>query len=316
MNKLLTILTSKHLILVGDSYQIESIRFGNWFHLAKEFLDTESIFDLDKRSQAQMHQYRTQQLELIKLWDYVRNSDYKVFLEHLVNYNLSSSLNSDLFSLSPADSVILSLNYDGPFGINSINQFMQSTNPNPPYELGLLTFKETDPILFNRPDLLDPAIHNNSRGKILKIEEDDDYFVFTIELEHHICTSEAPYSPIELLDDINEGRSIIKFPISKSKLSSDGAQYVIPFQLAYAISIHKAQGLEFNSVKLVVTARTVKQYTPSIFYTAITRARKSVRIFWNPMVENLMLQHLSACQKNDSDKGILEQILRDPTLLT
>ena len=316
MNKLLTILTSKHLILVGDSYQIESIRFGNWFHLAKEFLDTESIFDLDKRSQAQMHQYRTQQLELIKLWDYVRNSDYKVFLEHLVNYNLSSSLNSDLFSLSPADSVILSLNYDGPFGINSINQFMQSTNPNPPYELGLLTFKETDPILFNRPDLLDPAIHNNSRGKILKIEEDDDYFVFTIELEYHICTSEAPYSPIELLDDINEGRSIIKFPISKSKLSSDGAQYVIPFQLAYAISIHKAQGLEFNSVKLVITARTVKQYTPSIFYTAITRARKSVRIFWNPMVENLMLQHLSACQKNDSDKGILEQILRDPTLLT
>lgn len=316
MNRLLKVLSSNYLMLVGDSFQIESIRFGNWFRLAKEFLDTESIFDLDKGPQAQTRQYRTQQPELIKLWDSVRKSDYKVLLEHLLNYNLSSRVNSDLFLLNPTDTVVLSLNYDGPFGINSINQFMQGTNPNPPYQLGLLTFKETDPILFNRPDLLDPIIHNNSRGKILNIEEDDDYFVFTIELEYRICTSEVPYSPIELLDEINEGRSIIKFPISKSKLSSEGAQYVIPFQLAYAISIHKAQGLEFNSVKLVVTARTIRQYTPNIFYTAITRARKSVRIFWNPMVENLMLKHLSSCPKNDRDKRILEQILRDPTLLT
>lgn len=319
MNELLTVLSSNYLMLVGDSFQIESIRFGNWFRLAKEFLDAESIFDLNKGPQAQTRQYRTQQPELIKLWDSVRKSDYKLLLEHLLNYDLSASVNSDLFLLNPTDTVVLSLNYDGPFGINSINQFMQSTNPNPPYQLGLLIFKEADPILFNRPDLLDPTIHNNSRGKILKIEEDDDCFVFTIELEYHICTSEAPYSPIELLDEINEGRSIIKFRISKSELSSEGHQYVIPFQLAYAISIHKAQGLEFNSVKLIVTERTIKQYTPTIFYTAITRARKNVRIFWNPTVENLMLKHLSSLssrRKKDKDKGILEQIFKDPTLLT
>ena len=42
---------------------------------------------------------------------------------------------------------------------------------------------------------------------------------------------------------------------------------VIPFQLAYAISIHKAQGLEYKSVKIVIPSSNAEKITHSIFYT-------------------------------------------------
>ncbi|APA82703.1 AAA family ATPase [Francisella tularensis] len=36
------------LVLVGDIFQIESIRFGNWFEISKDFLPKQTIFELTK----------------------------------------------------------------------------------------------------------------------------------------------------------------------------------------------------------------------------------------------------------------------------
>ena len=49
---------------------------------------------------------------------------------------------------------------------------------------------------------------------------------------------------------------------------------VIPFQLSYAVSIHKAQGLEYDSVKVIIPKSNSEKITHGIFYTAITRAKK------------------------------------------
>jgi ATP-dependent exoDNAse (exonuclease V) alpha subunit len=64
---------------------------------------------------------------------------------------------------------------------------------------------------------------------------------------------------------------------------------VVPFQIAYAVSIHKAQGLEFNSVKIVITDEIEDHITHSIFYTAITRAREKLKIYWTPEVGQRIL---------------------------
>ena len=53
----------------------------------------------------------------------------------------------------------------------------------------------------------------------------------------------------------------------------------VPFQIAYAVSIHKAQGFEYNSVKIVVTDEVEELVTHNIFYTAITRAREKLKIY-------------------------------------
>lgn len=68
--------------------------------------------------------------------------------------------------------------------------------------------------------------------------------------------------------------------------------YVVPFQVAYAVSIHKAQGLEYNSVKIVITDEVEELVTHNIFYTAITRARKTLKIYWTPEVEEKVLNRI------------------------
>ena len=51
----------------------------------------------------------------------------------------------------------------------------------------------------------------------------------------------------------------------------------IPFQIAYAVSIHKAQGLEYDSVKVIITEEVDEMITHNIFYTAITRSKKHLK---------------------------------------
>ncbi len=50
-------------------------------------------------------------------------------------------------------------------------------------------------------------------------------------------------------------------------------------ELGYVISVHKAQGSEFNRVYLVLPKRNSSLISMELFYTAITRAQKSLTIF-------------------------------------
>lgn len=71
---------------------------------------------------------------------------------------------------------------------------------------------------------------------------------------------------------------MIRFTVDDHRIVDENHEVpetaVVPFQVAYAVSIHKAQGLEFNSVKIVITDEIEDHITHSIFYTAITRARE------------------------------------------
>ena len=72
----------------------------------------------------------------------------------------------------------------------------------------------------------------------------------------------------------------------------NGYEHIVPFNLAYAISIHKAQGLEYNSVKIIITSNIEEQITKNIFYTAITRAKKDLKIFWSHETENKIFENM------------------------
>ena len=67
---------------------------------------------------------------------------------------------------------------------------------------------------------------------------------------------------------------------------------LVPFQVAYAVSIHKAQGLEYKSVKIIITNEIEELITHNIFYTAITRAKEKLKIYWTPESEQHVLGSL------------------------
>jgi len=83
---------------------------------------------------------------------------------------------------------------------------------------------------------------------------------------------------------------------------------IVPFQIAYAVSIHKAQGLEYSSVKLVITDEVDELITHNIFYTAITRAQHELKIYWTPEVEKKVLQRIRPLNI-DADVEILRTFI-------
>lgn len=140
MRKLLQKAKYKLLVLVGDTYQIESITFGNWFNLAKFFVPRKSFHELTKP-------YRAQNQELLDLWTKVRKMEEDI-TEHLVHFDYSSSLDATIFERKSEDEIILCLNYNGLYGINNINRFLQNSNSSQGETWGLWTYKINDPILF------------------------------------------------------------------------------------------------------------------------------------------------------------------------
>gem|GEM_PF-2784906 len=117
----------------------------------------------------------------------------------------------------------------------------------------------------------------------------------------------------ELLDNEKDGKSTIRFSVyatSEEDLDNDSVKYDdIPFQVAYATSIHKAQGLEYNSVKIIITEEVDEMITYNIFYTAITRAREKLIIYWSPEVEKRVLSNLKK-KSYDKDLDILKSIYK------
>lgn len=285
----------------GDTYQIESINFGNWFSIARAFVPKTSVVELTGT-------YRSSNNELKELWSRVRNFDDSI-TEFLCKNGYSKNLDSSVFEKKD-DEIILCLNYDGLYGINNINNFLQTNNKNKGVTIGVNTYKVGDPILFNESNRFSPLIYNNMKGIIKSIDENDEEVIFSVKLDFTLNELDAAGYDFVLLAPAEDGFSVINFAVKKIinyDEEETNKRYLVPFQVAYAVSVHKAQGLEFNSVKIIVSNEVEEQVTHNIFYTAITRAKKSLQIYWTPEVQKYVISKFS---KYDSsrDVNILKQM--------
>lgn len=303
MRRVLEKANFKLLVLVGDVYQIESIFFGNWFSIAQKFMPGTSIFEL-------AHPYRTTNSDLLTVWDRVRKLDDAI-LEPLVKSGYVARLDESIFEHSDDDEIILCLNYDGLYGINNINRFLQNSNPNTGVVWGINTYKVGDPILFNESNIFSPLIHNNSKGRIVGIHPEEQQLRFDIELEESINELDADGYDFELMGESEAEKTVISFIVNRYSSTDEdddnNNSTVVPFQVAYAVSIHKAQGLEYDSVKIVITNETEERITHNIFYTAITRAKNKLKIYWSPETEQSVLERLEV-KSSTKDACLLAQL--------
>ena len=136
--------------------------------------------------------------------------------------------------------------YKGLYGIDNINKSLQDIfNPKDKDKkeitIGDVTYRENDKILqlVNMPD---ERIFNGDIGTIISIDKK--------ELLVDFDTNEVRFTP--------------------SNYSS--------FKLGYAISIHKSQGSEFDTVILPVSNSYGKMLYKKLYYTAITRSKKKLVI--------------------------------------
>lgn len=318
MRKLLELAKFKLLVLVGDTYQIEAIEFGNWFDAVRSFLPKSAVCELTKP-------YRSDSKQLLALWDNVRRMEDDV-LDRLQGGEFSANLDPSIFASAEDKEIILCLNYGGLYGINNINHFMQENNNGKEIWRGIQRYKVGDPILFN--DSADkffsqnkeqvPIIHNNMKARILDFitldkDKPTERIQFDIEIDRPLIELNVEDYDFEIIGSAENGNSIIRFAVNKNKSTDeddDGvSKAVVPFQIAYAVSIHKAQGLEYDSVKIIITDEIDELITHSIFYTAITRARKKLKIYWTQVVEKKVLDRIKP-KNNNHDVGLLKSEIR------
>ncbi len=284
----------KLLVLVGDVYQIESIQFGNWFSIIRSFIPSTSIFELTTP-------FRTKNGTLLGFWNKVRTIDNDL-TEVIARNGYSTVLDKALFVTHGQDEIILCLNYDGLYGINNINRFLQSSNPCAGTTWRVSTYKIGDPVLFNETERFRPVIYNNLKGRIVDIAHDNGWIQFDVELDRSLSELDVDGNELKWIEG-----STVRFTVydyDTSDEDDDSLNTTVPFQVAYAVSIHKAQGLEYDSVKIVITDANEDDITHSIFYTAVTRARERLRIFWTPEAQQKVLQRLHH-STNSKDTDLL-----------
>ena len=81
-------------------------------------------------------------------------------------------------------------------------------------------------------------------------------------------------------------------------------------ELAYAITIHKSQGSEFNVVIMALPQAAPMLLTKNLLYTGITSAKKLLIIFGSGNVVKYMINNSDSKKRNTGLKYKLINILK------
>lgn len=301
------------LILAGDIHQIEAIEFGNWFYYAKNMIVT-------KGANVELsNTWRTDDPKLIGLWNEVREHKPLITERMAIDGPFSEKIGADLLKEDEyKDHVVLCLNYDGKFGLNNMNNYFQcANNKGEPVVWDEWTYKKGDPVLFNDSKRF-PILYNNLKGWIAEIEKTKKEIQFTIDIDLMLTEKECKENGIEYIGE-NGKYTRIRFSVFKydnnvpddkeDKIDEMRMKAVVPFQLAYAVSIHKAQGLEYDSVKIVIPDSNSERVTHGVFYTAITRAKKKLKIYWSAETMQSIVDEFSNDEMGNRSLEIIKKEL-------
>lgn len=296
------------IVLAGDIHQIESIDFGNWFFYAKEVLPEKAIAELNST-------WRTNDQTLKDLWEEVRFTKPLITEKLVIDGPFSENIGKSMFEKMDEDEVVLCLNYDGKFGLNSINSYFQDANPVQDifywYEW---KYKVGDRVLFNESKRF-PVLYNNLKGTIVNISAEVNSLTFTIEIPIVLTAIDVRGLELEIVS-VTEKSTQVRFTVSENDDSKEDEDYemsrmksIVPFQLAYAVSIHKAQGLEYESIKIVIPSSNSERITHGVFYTAITRAKKHLKIYWSSDTMNKVISGFGTQENDKVSLGIIKHEL-------
>jgi exodeoxyribonuclease V alpha subunit len=243
------------LILVGDKDQLPSVGPGT---LLRDIIESgtvdvvrlEEIFRQEKESYIVLNAHRINQGESLVYpprddprsdFFFIRQDDEKkAFATILKLCETSVPRRLGLSPLSPEIQVISPM-YKGLIGVDSLNQELQK-RLNPGRE-GLKTgpreFRVRDKIMQLRNDY-EKDIFNGDIGTILHIDKPK--FRVFVDFDGRTVSYER--------DELND------------------------ITLAYAVSVHKAQGSEYQAVIMPLLTQHFIMLQRNLFYTALTRAKK------------------------------------------
>ncbi len=227
-------------------------------------------------------------------------------------YSTLKTLDETVFDKNGGeDQIILCYNYDGLYGINSINRYLQSKNKNEEVHWNQYIYKVGDPVIFHNSKIYSTILHNNLKGKIQKIEKTDDKITFDLAVDASYNEMNFKYTNLGYVESLDNGWTVIRLTVYRydDEEESDEPReiHTVPFQVSYAISIHKSQGLEYDSVKIIIANNVEELISHNVFYTAITRAKKDLMIYWTPETAAKILSNFKS-HFDETDSLIIRNI--------
>jgi exodeoxyribonuclease V alpha subunit len=243
------------LILVGDKDQLPSVGPGNLLHdiIASGAVDVvrlDEIFRQEKESLIVVNAHRVNQGQSLlhappadKDADFYfirQEDDRKVFQTILKMCSSSIPSKLGLSPLSPQIQVISPM-YKGVVGVDNLNAELQARlNPGGEgLQVGTRVFRPRD--------------------KVMQVRNDYDKDVFNGDIGSVVHVDRAKYRLLVEFD----GRTVC---YEKDELND--------VTLAYAVSVHKSQGSEYQAVIMPLLTQHFIMLQRNLFYTALTRAKK------------------------------------------
>ncbi len=270
------------IILVGDSDQLPSVGAGN---VLGDLIDSYAIPVVQLNEifrQSMKSMIVTNAHKIVKGEMPVLNETKKdFFFMYRANKELIAKTITDLcrsrlpesYGLSPLDDIqILCPGKKGALGTYELNSRLQETL-NPASELKPeLTFNNR---VFRQGD------------KVMQIKNDYDIQWSRDDGE----SGEGIFNgDVGILTGVNRASKTleIRFDDKTAKYSGDA---LLNLELAYAVTVHKSQGNEFNAVIIPMFRGAPQLYYRNLLYTAVTRAKNLLILVGDPNVVEYMVNN-------------------------
>ena len=288
------------LILVGDSDQLPSVGPGSVLHdlIASEKLVTvhlDKIFRQAAKSKIIVNAHRV-------------NSG-KRFIEK-GDEDLLEDAKQDFFFIKENNQEkileqVLSL-CNGRLKKFGDYDFFESIQVLTPTKKGLLGTRELNKALQKELNPhRDGEVEKNSMGatfrigdRIMQIKNNYDMYWERLKGEEVEAGNGVFNGEVGTIVEINEKEKTITVKFDDEKICWYEFNQLEELEHSYCITIHKAQGSEFDVVIMVIPQAAPMLLTRNLLYTGITRAKKMLIIIGNERVVNYMIDNVDSKKRN------------------
>ncbi len=297
------IVPGTRLILVGDMHQLPSVGPGS---VLKDMIRSEAfpvvrlekIFRQAQESDIVVNAHRIQKGEQVVLDNHSRDFFFlqrnEIQVIQKVILTLVSRKLPGYVDARPQEIQVLTPMRKGPLGVERLNEILQKyLNPPSPEKAE----KETSGGIFREGDKV-MQIKNNYQME------------WEIRGRHGIAAQKGMgvfNGDLGTISSINPFAELLTVEYEEGRFAEYTFKQLDELELAYAITIHKAQGSEYPAVVIPLLGGPRMLMTRNLLYTAVTRARKCVVLTGSAETFRTMIEN----QREENRYTTLAQRIRE-----